>query len=215
MEDRTGKLVRILAARKTEIAEVPIRLFSAIAETKNSQGLALICSRPADDRVSFENLTRGVTTTIPVIILLSNINNPSNLGAVIRSAEAAGAVGVIVSNGSADAFSPKALRATMGSGFRLPIWQGPLMAEAIRWAKQTGYEITVATGDASISYVDTDLTKPRLLMFGSEAHGVSEDVLAAADSRIRIPMTSPVESLNLAVSAGVILFEARRQAIDR
>jgi TrmH family RNA methyltransferase len=214
-DDRTDNLIRVLARGKTEIVEISSRLLSGIAETKNSQGLILICSRPADDRVSFENVTRGASPPVPIIVLLVNINNPSNLGAVVRSAEAAGAVGVIVSSNSADAFSPKALRATMGSGFRVPIWQGPSVMEAIRWAKQTGHEVTAATGDTPISYLDSDLTKPRLLIFGSEAHGVSDEILTAVDSTIRIPMDSPVESLNLAVSAGVILFEAKRQVISR
>jgi tRNA G18 (ribose-2'-O)-methylase SpoU len=101
----------------------------------------------------------------------------------------------------------------MGSSFRMPIWEGASIAEIIRWGKSRGCTVSVATSDGQDIYFRTDWTKSRMLVFGSEAHGVPREILNLMDSTVRIPIEQSVESLNLAVSAGVILFEARRQAL--
>ena len=139
------------------------------------------------------------------------VNDPSNLGAVIRTAEAAGARGVIIAKGSADPFSPRSLRASMGSAFRMPIWSDAEVTKVLEWAREHQTIITATAADDGISYLKVDWTRPRIVVFGSEAHGVGKTLLSAADEKVRIPIVNDVESLNLAVSAGVLLFEARRQ----
>ena len=146
-----------------------------------------------------------------MFLFLKEINNPSNLGAIVRTAEAAGAIGVIVSKGSADVFSPKALRSAMGSSFRLPVWENAEFSEVLGWAKVHDLVTVAADILGTSSYTDIDWRIPSLLIFGSEAHGLGELELAAIDKTVLIPMENGVESLNLAVSAGIILFEARRQ----
>jgi len=210
-ESRQTDLLDSVWSKTTNIFEVDVSLFSAISDTRSPQGIILICKRPRADRGSFEDEREKRSAVLPLTILLSEVNNPSNLGAVIRAAEAAGVAGIVVSKNSADIFSPKALRGSMGSTFRMPIWAGATNAEAIDWARSSGVSTVGATADADRSYTEIDWAKPRMLILGSEAHGIPVDVEPQLDERISIPMDANVESLNLAVAAGIMLFEARRQ----
>jgi TrmH family RNA methyltransferase len=213
--ERQQNLLAYIRKKGIEVVEVATSIFSSIAETKTSQGIILICRRPLADRMSFEASLERYVSAVPLLIVLSEINNPSNLGAIVRTVEAAGAGGVIITTGSADAFSPKALRAAMGSSFRVPMWEKASIAEIIRWGRSRGCKISAATGDGHDIYSETDWTKPRMLIFGSEAHGITREILDAVDSTVSVPIEQPVESLNIAVAAGVILFEANRQALAR
>jgi TrmH family RNA methyltransferase len=189
-------------AESIELHFVEPKIFRSIADTENPQGLIALVRRPSG---TLEEVATGVT------VLLHRVNNPSNLGAVVRTAEAAGVSGLITTTGSADAFSPKALRASMGSAFRLPIIEGIHFDDAITWARERGLVSTAADISGKLSYLDLDWTVSRLVVFGSEAHGLDDRELASIDEKILIPMENEVESLNLAVSSGIILFEAKRQ----
>ena len=187
------------------------RLFDSIAETKSSQGIILIAERPETSIRRISNAIDREPTGPFLILFLHEINNPANLGAIMRTAEAAGVKGVIVSKGSADVFSPKALRSAMGSSLRVPICENADFDETIIWAKGVGLTSTAADINASRSYTQTDWGTSRLLVFGSEAHGLDKEKRERIDELILIPMENEVESLNLAVSCGIILFEAKRQ----
>src|SRR5436190_7697574 len=188
------------------VFEVHAKIFRSLADTGQPQGVIVVAKRP--ESLSFKLVE---SSAVPVVVFLNEINNPSNLGAVIRTAEAADAAGVIISDNSADVFSPKALRAAMGSSFRLPIWSGVNFDEVIRWANGQSFVKTAADISGEMLYTAVDWTKKRLLIFGSEAHGLRDADLDKVGEKIIIPMGQDVESLNLAVAAGVILFEARRQ----
>lgn len=204
-----GELGGRAAALAGRVFELPEKLFRSIADTGQSQGIILLGSRPASSR---EGVELGIgTRPLPIVVMLKEVNNPSNLGAILRTAEAAGVGAVVISKDSADAFSPKALRSAMGASFRMPIWDEASLHDAFDWGKDHGLAITAADVSGTQSYLDTDLTIPRLLVFGSEAHGLTPGDLARVDDRVTIPLDNDVESLNLAVSAGILLFEARRQ----
>lgn len=188
-----------------QISYVDAKIFSSIADTENSQGLIVIAKRPIPKASSLE------ITSLPVALYLHEINNPSNLGAVLRTAEAAGVATVLISNNSADAFSPKTLRASMGAAFRLNVVENANISDTAKLARKNNFQVTAADVSAKRPYTDSDWAVPRLLVIGSEAHGLSTDELALADDLVRIEMSNNVESLNLAVSVGVILFEAKRQ----
>lgn len=185
--------------------EVSEKLFTSIADTKQSQGIILIAEGPKNGREQIELSNKHL------LLLLHEINNPANLGAILRTAEAAGVVGVILTKTSADAFSPKALRGSMGASLRLPIWVDVEFQEAIEWAKANGIKTTASDISGNKNYTDTDWDRPKLLIFGSEAHGLSAEELALIDEAIMIPMENNVESLNIGVAAGIILFEAKKQ----
>lgn len=183
------------------------RIFRSVSDTPAPQGLILTARRPVS---SLHDLAQRLSATAPVVVFLSEINNPSNLGAVVRAAEAAGAPGIITSPNSADPYSPKALRASMGSAFRMPVVEGVHLNEACHWATGQGMTTLALDVRGNKSYTDVDWRRPSMVIFGSEAHGLSSDELGRVDQSIVIPMEREVESLNLSVAAGVVLFEARR-----
>lgn len=201
------ELLEKIRKRVSKISVVSERLFKSIADTNEPQGIIFIAKRPIATQLS----TTLITAKLPLVIYLNEINNPSNLGAIVRTAEAAGAAGVIVSRNSADVFSPKSIRASMGSSFRIQIWENATFDETINWAKRTRLRVIAADISAKTKYTEIDWKQPYLLVFGSEAHGLSYGQLSVVDEKFLIPMENQVESLNLGVSAGIILFEARRQ----
>src|SRR4030095_1542470 len=197
--------------RQVESFLITESLFDSISDTKTPQGIVMIAERPKPIALN-ELLTVGENRRLPVWVYLYKVNNPSNLGAVLPTSEAAGARGVMVSPDSADAFLPKSLRASMGSAFRLPTVTDVAIEDAVSIAREKGFYITAVDADRESTYLDIDWKKPRLLIFGSEAEGLPDEVLSRADETIKVPMQANVESLNLAVSTGIILFEAKRQS---
>lgn len=146
-----------------------------------------------------------------LVVAAVGVQDPGNVGAIIRVADAAGATGFVATTGCADPLGWKALRGAAGSAFRVPVTYGLSAAEACAAARTAGLKI-IATCPAEGTDHDTlNLTQPSLLLLGGEGPGLPDDLIAAADARVRIPMRPPVESLNVAVAAGVLLFEARRQ----
>jgi TrmH family RNA methyltransferase len=194
------------------VAELPERLMGTISDTANPQGIALLAERPVTKSAPFTDRNQGA---LPIYIYLKEVNNPSNLGAIVRTAEAAGAQGILLSPRSADPYSAKALRASMGSAFRLPIWENIGFGDAVTAAKQHSFQVAATGISAADEYLEADLARPTLLVMGSEAHGLSEEDLSMADLRIRIDLAREVESLNLAVAAGVVIFEMKRQLRER
>lgn len=139
------------------------------------------------------------------------LQDPGNVGAIIRAADAAGATGMVVTCGGADPLGWKALRGSAGSAFRLPLATGLTAAAACALARARGLRVIATCPAAGQDLHEIDLTGPLFLLLGGEGPGLSAEIIAAADSRLRIPLRVPVESLNVAVAAGIILFEARRQ----
>ncbi|MBA2605633.1 MAG: RNA methyltransferase [Acidobacteriota bacterium] len=194
-------------------AEVSEKIFDSISDTKTSQGVVLIADKPETGRNIVEsNLQKKKQT--PLLVLLHQINNPTNLGAVLRTAEAANVSGIITTRNSANLFSPKALRGAMGASLRLSIWENADFSEALAWAKEKKIISTCADVNAEKSYTQVDWKAARLMIFGSEAHGLSAEEREQIDENLIIPMDNKVESLNLAVACGIILFEAKKQKDD-
>jgi len=208
--ERGKRFLEDSAAVNFLIVEVAESVFASFADTKNSQGIVLIAQKPKTGRHQIQSALQE-NRQIPIVVLLHRINNPANLGAILRTAEAVGIAGAVITNGSADVFSPKSLRGAMGAAFRLPLWKDADFFEALDWS--SGLNLTSVAADvrAEKSYLEIDWRAPRLLVFGSEAHGLSDEETTEIDESLKIPMENNVESLNLAVSAAVILFEAKRQ----
>lgn len=209
-KDRGRQLVNTFLSRGFNVIELSPSIFDSIAETKDSQGIVVLADRMSTDLPSFERSIKETADNPKLFIYLHEINNPSNLGAVLRTAEAAGASGVTISERSADVFAPKAIRTSMGSVFRIPLWTNVKANEALEWAGNRRLIISGANIGAAKAYTEVDWRLPRLLIFGSEAHGIPDDIRGAIAENISIPMENGVESLNLAVSAGILLFEAKR-----
>ncbi|REJ78315.1 MAG: RNA methyltransferase [Acidobacteria bacterium] len=197
--------------RAGNTAVLPDRLFSSLSDTRNPQGIALVCVRPSHALPDLESSISSRRTGLPVVLFLFEVNNPGNLGSILRTAEAAGAAGVVTSAGSVDAYAPAVLRGSMGASFRLPVIEKVPEQEILEWSKRIGLRLAVTDSSTGKSYTDEDLSAPCLLAFGSEAHGLPKLIKDSAEMTLRIPLEAQVESLNLSVSAGVLLFEARRQ----
>lgn len=145
-------------------------------------------------------------------LVLDAVQDPGNVGALLRSAEAAGVGLVLCSQGAADVYAPKVLRAAMGAHFNLPI-RADLDWETIRAELSSCPSIYAAEANAAMPYYAADWTQPAALIIGNEAHGISAEGLACATHRIGIPMVGRAESLNAAIAGSVILFEALRQRL--
>lgn len=139
------------------------------------------------------------------------MQDPGNVGAVIRSAEAGGATGVMLAGVSADAWSWKALRSAMGSTFRLPVISAERAETLVAELRRNRVNVLASVPRAGAFMDGTDLRKPAAILIGGEGSGLPATLVQAADSRVSIPMKAPVESLNAAVAAALLVFEARRQ----
>ncbi len=206
-KERAAQVIAELSQVSKRTASVSEKLLESISYTKTPQGIVVLARRPES---SAERLAASLNDN-SLLVVLHQINNPVNVGAILRTAEAAGASGVITTKNTSDPFSPKSLRGAMGSAFRLPIWSGLDYDEVIDWCRQRGLGTACADVEASVSYTDLDWTGPSALILGPESTGFTAEELDKADRRVSIPMHGPAESLNVSVAAGIFLFEAARQ----
>lgn len=206
-KERAATAIAELAQAAQRSASVSEKLLESISYTKTPQGIVVLARRPD----SSEQRLASASEKNPLIIVLHQINNPVNVGAIMRTAEAAGATGVIATRNTSDPFSPKSLRGAMGSAFRLPIWNGPTYERMIEWCRRREIETVGADAEAPLAHTDFDWTRSTALIMGPESTGLTDAETASATHIVRIPMHGAVESLNVSVAAGILLFEAARQ----
>ena len=147
----------------------------------------------------------------PLVIVLENLQDPGNLGTILRTAEAAGATGILLSKDCADIYNPKVTRSTMGSIFRVPFVYTDHLQEELLNLKKAGVRLYAAHLKGSTDMYAETYTGASAFLIGNESRGLAEDTAALADQAVRIPMSGKVESLNAAVAASVLLYEAKRQ----
>ena len=181
-------------------------VLARMSALETPQGVAVLFEKPVHDEAAL--LGDGL---VPLVVVAAGIRDPGNLGSLLRTAEAAGATGCITMRGGADPFRDKAVRGSMGSIFRVPVLHGLDAAAILAFCQRHRLQLVVADGGGERAHTQVDLKRPLALVVGAEAAGVPPELLAAANARVRIPLRAPVESLNVAVAAGVMLFEARRQ----
>ncbi|HEV2829637.1 MAG TPA: RNA methyltransferase [Pyrinomonadaceae bacterium] len=205
-KEKSGAIIAGLADAARRTALVSEKLLESISYTKTPQGIIVLASRPETSEQLFAAREKQ-----SLLVVMHRINNPVNVGAILRTAEAAGASGAIATQNTTDPFSPKALRGAMGSAFRLPIWFGPTYDEAIAWLTRHEVQTVCADVHAAITYDQVEWINPSALIVGPESSGLSPEEIARANMSVRIPMHGPAESLNVAVATGVLLYEAARQ----
>jgi TrmH family RNA methyltransferase len=194
--------------RPTLILRTTDKLFDSIAATETPQGIAALAHAP---EYKLENLLRGADS---LVIVLVAAQNPGNVGAILRSAEAFGTTGVIATRGTAHPHSPKALRASSGSSLRLPILAELAPTIALTQLRVSGLKLFAASASrnpAARRPDELDLRAPFALLIGNEGAGLPPEIERSADALIRIQLAEPVDSLNAAVAASLILYEAARQ----
>lgn len=184
------------------IAVIKDELFNGLCDTVTPQGILAVINIDIRDEFRADKSK--------IYIYCDNISDPGNLGTIIRTADAAGAGGVLLSPGCADLYSPKTVRSSMGSFFNIDIWTD-VDKNSLESAKQEGFRLYAGAlrNDSSI-YTEMDYTSPSIIIVGNEANGVSEEILSISE-HIIIPIEGKAESLNAAVAAAVIIYEAVRQ----
>lgn len=193
------------AARGARIYDVTRVVMDALSPVRSPTGVVAVARRPA----ALEN---AVLQPAPALVLLGlGIQEPGNVGAVVRAAAGAGATGVVFDGPSADPWSWKALRASMGTAFRIPVVRARDAAALVGTWQARGIRIAAAVPRGGTRMYDADFSRPTALLLGGEGSGVPDELAARADQRVSIPMAAGVESLNVAVAAAVLLYEARRQ----
>ena len=199
-------LVDTLTRAGVNVVLVTDPVLRAASPARAPSGLVAIGHhRPA----TLSRLFRHPTCAVAAV----GVQDPGNVGAIIRAADAAGASGVAVSEGSADPFGWRALRGAMGSTFRLPVVDVGPARELIDAARTRDIHIIAAVPRRGVPLETADLTGPMLVLMGGEGDGLEPELATAADTRLTIPMRTGVESLNTAVAAALILYEARRQRL--
>jgi len=206
-KERAAGAIEELSKISQRTASLTEKLLESISYTKTPQGIVVLAERPDASKAHLAASLQANS----LLVVLHQINNPVNVGAILRTAEAAGATGVITTRNTSDPFSPKSLRGAMGSAFRLPIWSGPAYEEAVEWCRRRGVVTICADVEATTSYTAIDWTKASALLLGPESTGFTTEELENADRKVSIPMKGNAESLNVSVAAGILLFEAARQ----
>lgn len=199
-----GDLVAALTRSGAQIVQVSQSVMDAMSPVRSSSGIVALADRPA------HVLERIFTGAAPLVVVAVDVQDPGNLGAIARVAEAGGATGMVAAGVSADPFGWKALRGSMGSSLRLPVATATPEA-AVAEARRRGCRVAAAVPCDGRSLYDVDFGGPVAILVGGEGQGLPLSLRECADERISIPMQAPVESLNTAVAAAVIVYEARRQ----
>jgi TrmH family RNA methyltransferase len=193
-----------LARHRVPLRRMSEDLVGSLSEAETTQGLLALAERPT---FAEDTLFAGT----PLLLVADAVQNPGNLGALLRTAEAAGVSGAFLTAGCADPFSWKALRGSMGSAFRVPQLRGLALDAILDRLRARGVRLLATAADGELRYDAADLRRPSAVLVGSEGAGLPRDVLARADARLRIPLAGPVESLNVGVAAALVLYEAARQ----
>ena len=182
------------------------RLFSMIAQTNTPQGVFAVCRQKRWALLDVLSHKQN-----GFFILAEELNDPGNLGTIIRTADAGGIDGVILARGSVDLYNPKVLRATMGSIFHLPIVEDVKIEEALAAFQNIGIQIIGAHLNGTRLPYDIDMKKPTAILIGNEARGLSDYASDCCNELIKIPMPGKAESLNASMAAGILIYEGVRQ----
>lgn len=203
-----GRLTTLSAqtqAAGARTISVTDQVLAAISPVQHPSGVVAIAHRPAP------TVGRVFERAPQLVVMLCDIQDPGNVGAIIRAAEACGATGIVTGDGTADPLGWKALRGSMGSTFRLPVATRQSLLETAARARESGIRLLATIPRGGTTLPDADLRGPCAVMLGGEGAGLPHALVDAADARITIPMHPPVESLNVAIAAALILYEASRQ----
>lgn len=184
--------------------QVPDELFSRISETESPQGILAVAEKPVYDK-------KEIISSIKRVIALENIQDPGNLGTIIRSADACGFDAVLLSKDSVDPYNPKVIRSTMGSLFHIPVIVEDNFTEALHELKSNNILLAAAHIRDALPCWQADMSGKVAIIIGNEGNGLSDKVLDLADITVMIPMSGKAESLNASAAASILIYECLRQ----
>jgi RNA methyltransferase, TrmH family len=180
-------------------------VLAAIATTVHPDGVAAIARSSPHSPVSIQSLG----------LVLDTLQDPGNVGTILRTAAAAGVEGILLNAGSADLESPKVLRASAGAWFRVNAALSDDLLSTVEQYRRQGFQLVATTPKANLDYWAVDYTQPTLLMVGNEGAGLSEALIQVSTQEVCIPLSGGVESLNAAIATAVMLYEAKRQRVQK
>ncbi|WP_205877950.1 TrmH family RNA methyltransferase [Mycobacterium camsae] len=205
-EDAERRHDALVTGQRVPVHLVTERAAKALADTVTPTGLVAVCQVPT---TSLDDVLAGSPRLVAVAV---DINEPGNAGTMIRIADAMGAAAVILAGHSVDPYNGKCLRASTGSIFSVPVTVAPDAVAVLSLLRAAGLQVLATAVDGEISLDDADLAlgRPTAWLFGPEAHGLSDEVAAQADHRLRIPMAGAAESLNVAAAAAICMYQSAR-----
>lgn len=187
-----------------EVTVLSDRVFESVSDTKSPQGILCLVRQ-------YHYTLEELLGTAPLIMILENLQDPGNLGTILRTAEGAGVTGILLSDNCVDIYNPKVIRSTMGSVYRMPFFYSSDLKQDLLTLKKMGVTLCAAHLKGTDAYDRQDFTRPTGFLIGNESKGLTEDTAGLADVYVKIPMCGQVESLNAAVAASVLMYESNRQ----
>ena len=195
-----------LEIAKYECIYVSEKIFNLITQVTNPQGIMAIAEKTSKEE--------EIDYTQDLIIMLDDIQDPGNLGTILRTIDSIGLKQIIVSKETADAFNPKVVRSTMGAIFRIKIIESENLIETIKNIKKHHFKLVVTSLQTDNTIYDVNYNK-KIIVIGNEGNGVSKEIQDMADEKIKIPMLGKTESLNASVATGIVLYEYVRQKLGK
>lgn len=196
----------MLEIARYECISVSNKIFNIITQVTNPQGIMAIIEKNAQDA--------QIDYTQDIIVVLDDVQDPGNLGTILRTVDSIGLNQIIVSKGTADAFNSKVVRSTMGAIFRIKIIEVENLVQEIKKMRKHHFKLMVTSLQTKNSIYDIDFYK-KIIVIGNEANGVSKEIQDMADEKAKIPMLGRTESLNASVAAGVVMYEYVRQKLNK
>ena len=204
------RLKAVISGKKELVIEtVSDEIFRNLSDTQSPQGVMAVVSQ---QHYRLEDLFGQRTE--PLLLILENLQDPGNLGTVMRTAEGAGVTGVLMTRGCVDLYNPKVIRSTMGSIYRMPFYYTDDLKGDLQLLKQQGIRLYAAHLRGTGTYDQQDYRQPAGFLIGNESKGLTDETADLADIYVKIPMCGQVESLNAAVASAVLMYEANRQRRD-
>lgn len=204
------ELQRLLRENNIPFQYVPLEKLKRIT-SKNHQGVVAYISEIAYQKIEDILPFLFEKGKIPLFLILDEITDVRNMGAIVRTAECAGADAVIIPQKGSALINAEGMKTSAGALNILPVCREKSLAETIHFMQESGVQVLACTEKAETPYTDVDLTAPTAFIMGSEGKGISGELLFLADKQIKIPLMGKIESLNVSVTAGIMLFEALRQ----
>ncbi len=208
-DELTSEAAREMVERQrrvgTRVVQVSSRVYESVAEREHPSGLGAVV------RINRQTLDGLPVKPASFFVALQDAGNPGNLGTIIRTADGAGAGGIILIGHSTDPYHPTAVKASMGTLFRVPLVHVPGIAELLAWRQTHGVALVTTSARAPLLYWQAPVKLPAVFLFGSEGEGLGDEEWSRGDLAVRIPMAGSADSLNLAVSVGVVLYDMRRR----
>ena len=203
-EERYAALLRLAKANGLPVYTVTRRTLETVADTLTPQGVFCVCAMPAVDRLPDP----------PLVAALENVQDPGNVGTILRTMDAVGHAGVLLSRDCADVFAPKTLRASMGAVFRVPVWIADDFPGALAALKARDYRLLAGSLDGTPFYDRPPDAEKTCLLIGNEGQGLTRETASLAQQTVRLPMPGGAESLNAAVACAVMAYDVLRRRLD-